>query len=144
MRYGEAIEADLLKHYGVDLAAEWQSRRWRRLLNLIDRLPRNSFLAEAVAADEDAAQAWLDSGAQPGDRGERFSEWSPERDALERLGDTLQVAVQAIVASTGQKPPAFKPAPRPVTEVERLRERRRILAHRALVARLLPSTRSGG
>jgi hypothetical protein len=114
----------------VDLATEWRSRRWRRLLNLIDRLPANSHLSDAMAQDEDAESS---------ERVVRFSEGSPERDALERVVDTLQIAVAAIVASAGQKPPAFRPGPRPVTEVDRLRERDRVVAHRALVKRLLPS-----
>lgn len=124
---------------GIDLATEWRSRRWRKLLNLIDRLPRNSQFVEAQANDEDAARALFavvgDALPEPT---ERWSEWSPEREALARLEDRLQDLTRAVVASGGSKPGQFRPARRPTSAMQGLREARRVDQHRTLVARVLP------
>lgn len=73
-----------------------------------------------------------------------MSEYSPElerlTDLLDRIGELI-----AVVAVTGgvRSQPQLKPAPRPVTAMERLRERRRKAKHRSLTARLLPHQAHG-
>lgn len=70
---------------------------------------------------------------------ERWSEWSPERDALARVEDLLQEVVRTLVATSGGTPGAFRPAPRPESAVQRLRRDRRRSEHLTLVARVLPA-----
>ena len=118
---------------------EFRARRWRRLLNLIDHLPRTSFLAEAMADDEEAAAQWLahqEAGGELAARRERWSEWTAERDALERIADALSVLIGVTVNVHGGKATRTKPGPRPTGAVDRLRERQRLNADRALKARL--------
>jgi hypothetical protein len=76
------------------------------------------------------------------DTGERWSEWSPERDALARIEDRLQDIVRAVVLSAGGKPGRFLPASRPNSAVQRLRHDQRRQAHRDLVARVLPNSQN--
>jgi hypothetical protein len=56
---------------------------------------------------------------------------------VDRLGDI----VRTLIAANGRKPPKLRPYPRPVTAAERAKHRRKIEAHRALVARVLPHKR---
>lgn len=127
----------------LDLATEWRSRRWRRLLNIIDHLPRNSAYREAVAEDEDLARQLLkvkppDDDAVPV---RRMSDWSAEVEMLTAVLDRLGELVQAVAALGGAKPRRVQPAPRPVTAFERVRRNRRADQHRALVSRVLPHKR---
>ncbi len=125
----------------MDLLAEFKSRRWRRLLNLIDHLPRNSFFAEAMAQDEEAAAAWLAHQEAAGETEapepvERWSEWSPERDAMERVADAINALIATTVSAHGGKAPALRPGARPVTALDKVRRDQRIARDRALKARL--------
>jgi hypothetical protein len=137
IRYGEAIEYDLACR-GVDLAQEWRSRRWRKLLNLIDHLPAHSAYAEALAADEDLAELILSQPRPEGAAVVRISEWSSERAVLAEISDKLSSVVAAVIAAAGSKPPPFVPSPRPKVAADRIRERQRVEAHLSLVDRLIP------
>jgi hypothetical protein len=133
---------------GIDLGVEWRERRWRRLLALVERLPADSHLAEAMATDEELA-AELSDGEQPRQATPRISEWSAVRSDLAALYDRMGTVYQAIVASAGKKPPRLQPYPRPVTAGQRAQSRGRAERHKARVARFsaLPrygSTRDGG
>jgi hypothetical protein len=121
------------------LAREWRSRRWRRLLNLIDHLPGHSAYAEALAADEVLAEVIL-AQPEPPDRfrGPRVSEWTPERAALAEISDKLSVLIATTVAAAGSKPPKVTPSPRPQVAADAVRERRRIEQHLRLVDMVLP------
>lgn len=120
----------------------WRTRRWRKLLNLIDGLPRNSAFVEAVANDEQAAQQLLQQQPEASAPGVRLSEWSPEREILADVVDRLGNVIQAVIAAAGTKPQRMAPAARPVTAVMRLRKQRRVEQHQRLVARVLPSRAS--
>ena len=113
----------------------WRSRRWRRLRNLIEGLPRNSAYVEAVAADEELAATLPDA---PGEQVERWSEWSPERDTLVVIADRIGQLIAAQVAAAGGRPPKVAPLPRPTTASARVRQARRWQQHQRLVAQLLP------
>lgn len=122
---------------------EWRSRRWRRLLNLIDTLPRNSAYVEAITQDEEWASMIL---ADPPDKTPprvRMSEFSPEVERLCDLVDRVTELIQTTVAVAGGRPKNVKPAPRPSTAVERVRKRRRESTHRSVVGRLLPHKAAG-
>lgn len=136
-RYGRAVEADLAGH---DVAGLWQTRRWRRLLNLIDQLPRASLYVEALSLDPALA-----SPRDPHDKAKpvrRMSEWSPDVELLSVAADRLADVVNA-VASLGRAKPHKVPAmPRPVTASDRITTQRRQRRHSRLVARVLPGTAS--
>jgi hypothetical protein len=123
----------------LDLATEWRSRRWRRLLNVIDHLPRNSHYVEAVSLDEQVAERILnmpdDSVSRPR---RRMSEYSVVVETLSLLTDRVSELIGTVAASKGLKPRKIPPAPRPETATERLRSQRRRVTHRRLVSKLLP------
>lgn len=130
----------------VDLITLWRRRHFRRLLNLIDHLPRNSHFAEAVANDEEHAR--LLAEAIPASRGEEWrppmSTWSPEVAMLADLIDAVN-ALKAVVtmanSQKGARKPDLKPYPRPGTMLEKVRREQRRKAHEELVARVLPNRR---
>jgi hypothetical protein len=137
-RYGQAIERDLTPQ-GVDLHELFQQRRWRRLLNLIDALPRNSHFVEALADDDDLAEHLL---CQPGNSGRAaapMSQFSLELEMATNTYDRLGELIQAVTAAAGAKPPKIVAYPRPRTATDRVRARRARTKHRSLVARLLPN-----
>lgn len=126
----------------MDLAREWRSRRWRRLLNFIDGLPRHSAFIEALADDEEYAAMVVEAGWPERSPHPRLSEYTPEREALDAVVDRLGEVVSAVIAAAGVRPPKIKPQPRPRTAVDRLRARKRRLDHESLVAKLLPHRRT--
>lgn len=129
----------------LDLAVEWRRRRWRRLLNIIDHLPRHSLFIEAVTQDEAIAEQLLDNPPkdQPASKPtRRMSEWSPVVELLTVAVNRLAELTQAVAAIGGAKPRKITPAPFPETVLEKLRKRRRDRNHRALVALVLPTEES--
>jgi hypothetical protein len=136
-RYGKAIEYDLAR-MGIDLAQQWRSRRWRKLLNLIDRLPRNSAYVEALAEDDELAQQ-LSSQPRPNVRSvRRMTEWSVEVELLSVVADRLAELAQVVATSRGAKRTRVAPMPRPLTAGQRLEVRQRHSKHLSLVSRVLP------
>jgi hypothetical protein len=127
----------------LELAVEWRARRWRRLLDIIDQLPRDSRYVEAVSQDEELAESLLEhSPAEPNGKPERrLSEWSATVELLTSILNRLGEVTQALAALGGAKPRKIQPAPVPTTMIEKLRKRRRERNHRALVARVLPPDR---
>lgn len=124
----------------MDLAKEWRSRRWKRLLRIIDQLPAHSRLAEARLDDEQVAEQILafedkHPNAKPS---RRVSDFTPEVDLLSTLVDRVGELTQAVVAAAGAQPRKVTPVPRPKTAVDRVRARRSLAKHRRLVARVLP------
>lgn len=123
----------------LDLATEWRGRRWRRLLNIIDHLPRDSYMHEAMADDEALAEHLLarEPAEQPPVR--RWSEYGVQVELLTAIFDRLGEVPNAIAAANGAKPRKLKPYPRPVTAIERVRERKAEQKHRSVVSRVLPA-----
>jgi hypothetical protein len=152
-RYDKAIQADLLQVYGLDLGTEWRERRWQRLLDLIDELPRTSRFRELIAQDEELAriQAEADWAARKTAKKDPvresalpLREWSPEVDMLAGVFDRLGGVISSLYASRGIKnAPKFKPLKRPETAYERLmrrfseQEKQRI--HESIIAAVLPN-----
>lgn len=138
-RYGGAIEADLADRQW-DLAALWQARRWRFLLNIIDHLPGNSHFVAAMADDEElAAQAPEPKPSPP-----PLSSWTPEVERLTLIADRLGEVVTAVhntVATKPSKPP--RPLPRPQTAHDRIKTQRR-RAKRDLILKRLTEAREAG
>lgn len=124
--YRDAIEADLQEIYRLDLVVEFQARRWRRLLNMIERTRRNSHLAEVMAHDEELATLILDrEGDEKRDLSERpMAEFSAEVELLSVVADRLGELLQVQVSKAGGKSRPVKPQPRPKTAVAKLRDKR--------------------
>lgn len=56
-RYHDALEWDLYEFCRVDLGNLWRRRKWRLLLNLIDKLPVYSLYSQMMANDDDYTKA---------------------------------------------------------------------------------------
>lgn len=102
---------------------------------MIEGLPSNSHYIAALADDEELA-ASMDEDPAP--RPPRLTEWSPEVAAIAASLDRLGEVLCALIAGNGQTPPKISPYPRPVTASQRLKQRRRMQKHQALVARVIP------
>jgi hypothetical protein len=126
--------------YRVDLGTEWRARRWRRLLNFIDGLPRNSAFVEAMSNDVELAEA-MAVFDPPTSAVRLVSEWSPTVETLTTILDRLGELIQTVAVVGRAKPGRVPSAPRPVTAMDRVRKRRREMKHKSLVSRLLPDNR---
>lgn len=131
---------------GIDFGALWRSRRWRKLLNLIDHLPQNTWYHQMVSEDVDHAVMLIKAqeeakrrGHAPPPSGPAMRSWSPEVDALTKVLDAVNnltfVTAKAGGSKTTKQP---KPAPRPETAMERAKLRLRAERHAILRARMLP------
>lgn len=107
------------------------------MLDLIDQLPSASRLGQAVMDDPDAARALAVESDRPRERwSPQLREWDLDAALLAEIRDRLGEVAQGIAALGGAKPRRVKPFPRPVTEVDRLRERSRQEAVRDLIKEL--------
>lgn len=153
------IEYDLHAHAGVDMQTLWRGRRWRKLLNLIDHLPRHSYYSEAVANDPEHAKMLAKANAEREAAGEEkkkytppMTQWTPEVSAIADLIDSVNAMnytlkmVNSDPKKRAPKPP--DPYARPQTALEgatkRAKFERRQAKHDALVARLLPHKAQAG
>lgn len=110
------------------------------ILDFLEHLPSTSAYHSAVADDEDLAREILDGG-EGGDqapRPPRLSEFGPEVQALAEIRDVLASLLAVTVKANGGKPSKAKPYPRPVTALQRVKRRARMVAHSDLVRRVLP------
>ncbi len=142
-RYGKAIEYDLIMSPArLDLATEWRRRRWRRLLNIIDNLPRESRYFEARVNDERVIEAILTAeghtAAVDAAPTRRMADWSAQVELLTLIVNRLGEVAQGIAVLGGAKPGKVPPAPQPTTAYETVRSRMRSRKHETLVSRLLP------
>lgn len=105
------------------------------LLEYIDGLPSYSRLAAAMADDDEAAEQVLaaNNGELPKPGPPPLTEYTPEVARLDSVLDRLGEVVGAVIGGAGGKPPRIKPAPRPVTALERVRERVAEAKHNAVV-----------
>lgn len=108
------------------------------VLDYLEHLPRTSAYHAAVGADEEVAEA-LARQREQAPKTPSTTEFSPEMQALATISDQLQVIANILVAANGGKAGAVKPYPRPVTALQKARERRRYDQHQSLVARVLPA-----
>lgn len=147
-RYWQPIEADFARVYpGTDPGALWRSREWRKLLNLIDHLPQNTWYQAAVSEDVEHQEMLLDAREaaekngtpHDGPPSPSLAIWSPEVDKLAELIDVSRAVYAATVKAGGGKPKDPQPVPRPKSAMESAKLRRRKREHDALVSRLVPS-----
>lgn len=131
---------------GIDPGALWRSREWRKLLNLIDHLPQNTWYQAAVSEDVEHQEMLLEAREAAKDNGTpnegppapSLAVWSPEVDKLAELIDVARATYAAVVKSGGGKPKDPQPVRRPVSAMESARLRRKQRQHEALSARLVP------
>lgn len=155
-KYRSEIAYDLQVTASVELGDLWRGRRWGFLLDLIDHLPAHSWYSASVSMDEEHAKMMAEamaarraSGDEPQTHGPSLTSWTPEVAAITSVLDAVngvQHAIVAVNSPKGKAPEAPKPAPRPVTPLERALKRvefdRRKQAHESLVARVLPHKRA--
>lgn len=148
--YRAPILSDLHTYARLDLGDMWRARRWQTILDILDRLPAHSWYSSTVSMDEDHAKMMADSLAaqektNEAPKGPSLTTWTPEVAALTNLLDAVRGTTHAIIAvnsDKGKAPEPPKPAPRPITPLERALKAadfaRRKSAHESLVARMLP------
>lgn len=152
-KWPRAVEADLHMHAnGTDLGEMWRTRRWRRLLLLIDHLPGHSYTAAATANDEEHATRLAEYLAEhendddKEDLGPPIHRWTPEVAAIADLINAVNAGFHknfaAQVGGSSKAGPPPTPYPTPKTAFGRARERaryeRRMRQHESLARRLLP------
>ena len=129
------MRADLQRFYGVRLR-EWLAdrSRWGELLDLIDMLPTASRTKEALLNDPDTARliAEADDGSAP-EWTPPISEYTTEAAVFAAVFDRLGVLVDTVSGALGGKGRS-QTFPRPVTEVDRIKERARREAAEELIA----------
>lgn len=137
-RYGEAIEADLALR-GWDLAVLWRKRRFRFLLNIINHLPRDSYFVEAIAQDDEIAEAHKD---EPTPRYEvSVAEFGATQELLAAIHDLIaQLNTNFVTANSSKRNAAkrTKPWPRPITATGRLKKKQTEADFLDIVARFAP------
>lgn len=142
-RYASQIEVDFSREYnGIDLGELWRSRKWRKLLNHIDRLPRASLFYSAVADDEEHVAMILEAEERNPDlkkvgSAPHLSDYTPVVERLDILIDHVDGVMGAVVAGAGGKPPRLVPRPRPETAYERVAHRRRSAQQQQIASRML-------
>lgn len=155
-RYHDAIEYDLRAELGVDLDALWRARRFRRILNYVDHLPRHTWYSEAVSLDEEHAEMLAKALAAQGDDGSKrqappMHTWTPEVDMLAKVVDAVRSVnhtLAAVNSEKGKAPKPPEPEARPKTALDGIRQAayhaQRQAKHNALTMRLLPHKRPPG
>lgn len=113
----------------------------REALNLVNRLPRNSHLAAAMADDDDLAELIDEDAPAPPPP---LTDFSADHQMLniiaDRLGELIRTTAQ--VNSTKKVPPV-QPLPRPETALQRKARRRREYK-RDLIADRLARAKAAG
>ncbi len=139
--YRAAAERDLWEVHRLSLTAEWQARRWRQLLNLLNGLRRTSHTHEAMTLDEEMAELFLEQEL----RGEvekakkakrRMTEFSVEAELLSFAVDRLGELIVAQATGRGGRRRKVEPMPRPESALHRVRQRRARSKHQYTVARV--------
>lgn len=144
-RWGDGIEYDLQHHLQVSMRELWQARRWRELLNYIDRLPTNSHKNRLLSLDEEYMTMIIkekDKAKEtPGAGHPSMAEWSQEAALLAKLIDAVRAntASRAVIASGGKGPkPSVEPELRPYSVASSVEYKIRKREHQSMVDLLLP------
>ncbi len=123
----------------------WRSRRWRKLTNILEQLPRTSAYAQALATDEELAQeiARLPDSEldRPGEWTRSHRDYTAEVEMLTAVFDRLGELILVSAASRGARGKPASPGPRPANAIEKVRRRLTRERHDNLVARVLKNRR---
>lgn len=113
----------------------------RQVLNLVDRLPRHSHLAAAMADDDDLAEMIDEDAPSPKPP---LTDFSADHQMLtiiaDRLGELIRTTAQ--VNST-KKLPEYRPLARPETALQRKARRRREYKRDLITDRLAKAKAAG-
>ncbi len=113
-------------------------------MNLIDRLPPNSFFHQALSEDPEVAEQLARMKAEGDDEEYRPPQalYGPVEDLLTDVANQLRALRAEAISIQGGKPnqPKFRPGPR--TALAAAEARVRAEEHAKLTARLLPGRRS--
>lgn len=119
---------------GLDLIDFFRGKHsWRKLLNITSRLPVSSAFVEAQLNDPEYAE-WVLAQPERPPQPPRLTDWTPEVAALTDLRDRVVELIGVTVRAANGKPGPFRPAPRPVTAIDRARAQARNRRHQDLVA----------
>lgn len=143
-RYWQALEYDFAsKLPGENLGELWRSRQWRKLLNLIDHLPQNTYYAAEVSTDIDHAVMLLKAQQRAKSEGKAgkapsMATYSPEVERLDKVIDKLSELAYITAKANQGNPKKPDPQQRPASAMEIARLRVRREQHDMLRSRLLP------
>lgn len=129
------MRADLQEVYGVRLR-EWLAdrSRWSELLDLIDQLPSHSRLHAAILNDPEQAEALAALPEKPASQwAPPFTEFTLDAQITAMVYDRLGQLIDTVMAVAGSKGRS-QPFPRPVTELDRVKERVRREAAEDLIS----------
>jgi hypothetical protein len=101
---------------------------------LIDHLPANSYFNEERANDPEIAEAL--ANLPEAEHDERLIHWTPEYALLAQIFDRLGSLINAVVVMAGGTKLEIEPLQRPVTEIQRARERGNRNRYKAFAARM--------
>ena len=126
--------------YRLDLTQEWRMRRWRRLLNLINRLAltRTSWLNDTMSQDDELAEYIVknerrDASDKPT---RRMRDYGASVELLSVIADRIAENTQVVAATKGAKGRRIEPMPRPDTAYARARLKKTRQHHSYTVARV--------
>lgn len=110
----------------MDLAEWYAGGRWVGLLDLIDMLPSNNRLNEAIANDPESARHLaalsLDKDPDAEPWSPRLSEFGITEHLLREILHAVKASGQTAIAAAGGKPSEIQPFPAPRTEIDRAME----------------------
>jgi hypothetical protein len=115
------------------------------MLDLIDRLPRDTYYWQTIMNDPEYVERLVEARAKAQERGDEppstappLNTWSPEvaalADVVDRLAGIAYILRKAN-GDSGAQPP--KPSPRPITLMPQYEAKRRREQHEKLTARLI-------
>lgn len=141
---------DLLDR-GVDLGVMYREGRYWTLLTIIDGLPANSRLNEAILKDPDQVSLLLSRAAEKAERGEGAKSpgedgpplhlVSPEVEAIMDMRDSIEILIGTVAAANGgEYKPQFSKRPKFgfEEELERIRKHARERSAAPLIDALVP------
>lgn len=135
-KYGDEVEVDLHREFGVDLLDFFRGRySWRKLALFLRKLSPRALVHEAMLDDPELAEYFLDAPA--GSSAPRVSEYSAEVARLDLVVEHLAALTATVTAAFGGKPGRVAPQPRPETAVTRLLRERQVARHESLVDEVL-------
>lgn len=136
---------------GTDPGALWRNREWRKLLNLIERLPFDSQLKEAQLNDPEYVASLEEARKRAETEGKRVREGHPVSEAsaevreLRRMRQEIQALRNVVLTFAGGKASPIKPEPLLMAGTNSADEaRERQIKHERLAARLLPKKNRDG
>lgn len=121
----------------------WRTRKWKKILLILEHLPRTSAYAEAMATDERLAKslAALPESTRKAQWRRSYREFTPEVEMLSALFDRVGELIRVTAGVRGARTKQPMSAPRPIPAIDRIKRQSAEEKHRRLTARVLPTAR---